>query len=355
MVLFPPLKETALGPVLQQSGILGMALFFSLSGFVICYNYADRINAAPLSGTRYFLAARCARLFPLYALFLGGWFVFNSLFGGQDINEFFACVIALPLYAVGAQSWVYGFVNDIALVNLQGRASLLWSVSTELALYLLFVPLACVFARLRTRWLVWLALAVAVGLQLVFLQSVLGDGPLSAYLNAHVAVYEDYPAWKWLLYHSPAGRGFEFVVGCLAAMCWLRGKEQDQPRHRVFGLAAAGFLVGVGWLWADPLQGELRYVVQPLCAAGFVFCVAQSGAWVLRLPVVLYLGELSYSTYLLHTVWLQVLVYSGSSMWVRGGLVTVYFAGTLVLAHWVYGHFEVPARRWLRAWFGVRG
>src|SRR6185437_10634847 len=52
---------------LVASGYTGVSLFFVLSGFILAYNYLDK-DLSWRGGARFFLIARFARIYPVYAL-----------------------------------------------------------------------------------------------------------------------------------------------------------------------------------------------------------------------------------------------------------------------------------------------
>src|SRR5579862_8475543 len=52
--------------ILERLAGIGMPLFFTLSGFVIHYNYSAELHKNPGIGTYNFFIARFARLYPLF-------------------------------------------------------------------------------------------------------------------------------------------------------------------------------------------------------------------------------------------------------------------------------------------------
>ncbi len=145
---------------------LAVDLFFILSGFVISYGYHDRV-VTHLSQASYvdFLINRMARVWPLHLIvtLVFGLRILLNVSGNQSIDLNAANVIS-NLFMV--QSWGWG-TEPIA-----GNS---WSVSTEVAAYLIY-PLIAIIAFSR---LAWAQLALCVGVLLFVASSSLGSsGPL---------------------------------------------------------------------------------------------------------------------------------------------------------------------------------
>jgi peptidoglycan/LPS O-acetylase OafA/YrhL len=160
----------------------GVSFFFVLSGFILTYVYPELPTAGSI---RSFFLARAARIWPahLATLALAG----AMLVGWSTPGPLAANVLLI-------QAWIplpnYYFSYNAAS----------WSLSTELGFYLLFPLLIWRFAE---RWWWLLAAAAALVLGLIAL-------PLT-HASAHA-----------LLYISPLGRLFEFVLGMATALLWQR-------------------------------------------------------------------------------------------------------------------------------------
>jgi hypothetical protein len=85
-------------PLLSLSTV-GMTLFFTLSGFVIHYNYAASL-ARP-GGKWRFAVARFARLYPLFLLV----FVVATYFEFRNSDGKIDLISPLPLYLTFTESW----------------------------------------------------------------------------------------------------------------------------------------------------------------------------------------------------------------------------------------------------------
>jgi peptidoglycan/LPS O-acetylase OafA/YrhL len=120
-------------------GYLYVDLFFVLSGYVMAVNYGQMfIGRWRISSIRIFLLKRFARVYPLYGcvmlvLAVGYW----MRYGDFDVIGLSNPWLEIPLNATLMQSW--GLSKSIV-----GQA---WSVSTEMAAYLMFPWLAPLILR----------------------------------------------------------------------------------------------------------------------------------------------------------------------------------------------------------------
>jgi peptidoglycan/LPS O-acetylase OafA/YrhL len=357
----------------------GMSLFFVLSGFVIHYNYSERLATKGAAGCIDFFVARFARLYPLYFCCLA----FDLLYGysySQLPNSLWA---ALPFYLTLTFSWIYLPFGDHALIYQFGlMPSVAWSISTEWFFYCVY-PFIC-FGLVQLHR-IGAKLSVALGVSIVAVALVWAAGASADWLsdlavgwfgsvadaNAH---FQD-SFFRWLIYFSPYSRVFEFAIGCLCASIYMQlSKAPPKPGEEKLGLRllwlAVAATVVLHVLFFDPkLSGYLGYFSWLNSSFGFaipmaiiIFCCARYksiATWFLSQPRIVLCGEVSYSIYLLHLPvifafrWeaapvrsLRILVGDG----LRFGMTTLAIIG-LALITWSI--IEVPARRWLRSFMTV--
>jgi peptidoglycan/LPS O-acetylase OafA/YrhL len=274
----------------------GMVLvFFCLSGFVLTYQYAGR-QFAPGP----FLRARAARLLPAYWLALGAATLLNLARLPAEWPTWLLNALLLQAWlpVVGANTW-------------NGPA---WSLSCELAYYLLFPILLPAAVRLRPRLGLALGAALVVMLPLVA-QSVL-PGPWTA--------------------HPLTGLG-AFVLGAALGRAHHAGWRLA-PRVAL-GAAAAWPLT----IAAAQISTPLWLALTGLLAAPLILALAHERAP--RWPRLQELGEASYALYITHAVIIAMLAlpFGGLPAWLvlPAGLACV--GGSLLVYRWV----ERPGRRWL--------
>ena len=304
-------------------GNLAVDLFFILSGFVMALNYGDRVGSGGWRGYGDFLFRRFARIYPLHLLILLGFAAYalaavrfgDASLAGQDWGYFGASVLLV-------QNWGFYGATDWNVPA--------WSISTEVFAYLLFPALlALLMPGKRPLWL----LAAAVLLLGLSVQPVF-----------------------WLLgYPFPnavAQTGLfrcvvQFAMGMALYGLWLR-----LPRHRWLPAAAmawAALLALAFILWNAPTA--------PLAWAALILGLALlPRAGLLEAPGLVWLGRVSYATYLSHYLLLTLFKYAFVTAGepVSPARLALYLVAVLAASAALYHGFERPAQAWLLGWWKRR-
>jgi peptidoglycan/LPS O-acetylase OafA/YrhL len=336
-------------PSLTALAYFGMSLFFTLSGFVIQYNYGQSFATGPTTkAARRFLLARFARLYPLYLLGL----ILSVSFPGMG---FFKNIWTALSCITLTQTWfnVHGATGDII-----GGS---WSISTEFFLYLVFIPAAAALYAISKPlpWLIGLCCtAVIVVATLGYFEPQISKflAPLQ-FSNPRISA----PPFYWLIYFSPLVRGFEFFGGALAAQAYLNGlgaKRAGSAVPVVISLCLAWciFVILVLCRTENAIVKALlpNFIFAPAILTMLIF-VCQFDSYLSRLlssKTLLTAGDISYSVYLL-----QALVFVAVANGFAGSTVSSAIARciyalliTTALGYGVYHLFEAPARAWIRSW-----
>ena len=364
------------GTHLSVLSALGMPLFFTLSGFLMAYNYSAPFQTNFRRTLRSYYVARVARIYPVYALCLlisFGWMgcFFNEL---QDRPGEVAKTLAYQ--GTLTHSWVHVPVfqdHYTPRTVCQGYLGVSWSVSTEAFFYLVFPLVALPLARFVTGRRRMLAGAAAV---------------YAGYLVAGYLVFRRVPpeafgyadwglsrSW-WKLYLCPYMRFGEFLIGALAGQYFLLRADRPAPTGRRCwagaGLLAAATLAFAGGSHLVMLSAEFglpqvpaavqmaasNVLYAPLCAV-IIYQLAALPSLAQRAlgcrPMVV-LGEMSYCLYLLHPLF-QGLFFpraAGEGPLKATHVVAYNNLVMVVVLHLVclgmYRYWEVPAREKLRAW-----
>ncbi len=356
VVLFhfrPLLREAApdfsdaLAPVLN-CGAQGVDLFFILSGFVLTWNYLDRMGWSwSTRATLHFLWLRLARVWPVYLVTLhlaALWVIFTLHVGhvpSENVGQLTATSYVRQLLLV--QLWFQPFFDGSSW---DGPA---WSISAEWLAYLLFGVLVLVVFRMaqvtRARSLIWLGFAASLPPVLLLLTSGLF-----------------YTPWSWL-----PRIVMQFTAGALVSVAVGRLRLTDRSR-RVAGFASTllvALVVGMMYvLDAHPVSGvqDSGGLVDVLFVPLVTTLAIGTGSlpWLLSTQAMVFGGQISFCLYmvheLVHTSWLWAAQqfeltlggYLGKAILL--GLLIGAFAAAAALFHLV----EEPARRWMRRLVDVR-
>jgi peptidoglycan/LPS O-acetylase OafA/YrhL len=319
-----------------HKGYLAVDMFFMLSGFVMTHVYHQRLAKSVSDNYWSFIAARIARIYPLHILVLL-LFVATAFASHLMTGPLHPSLRDIPIQ--GARSVEALIANIFMLQGLDaGNLSWnypAWSISVEFIAYLLF-PFA-----LPAIWRAPDRVKIIIGLSLFALLVLLScltkgnfdqwDGPIT------------------LLRCLP-----EFMLGTLLYCAYraASGKSWLAQDATAFGLLTT--IVVALHVDAPDL------VVTCLFAALILTAVLNSGSFsqLANAPVLIWLGEISYSLYLIHGL-LQFSadkVLAGFGVWDHSTLPMIYslalIAGMVCLcilaAHLSYSCIEIGCRRRLR-------
>ena len=305
-------------PALLGKGYLAVDFFFLLSGFVIWLAWHQRLRDGGTVAIARFLQKRVARIWPLHAVMLAAAAALALLLAATGRRDPAFPVAELPLHLLLVQNWGLTSAlrwNDPA-----------WSISCELAAYLLFplLVIAADWRRMRTATLLAIATAVLLALHLA-----MRDQPT---LGTDIS--------RFGLLRCLA----EFTTGTIVAPLSQRTRTVGVPM-----IAAA--LLGAAWRAGAP-----ETLVVPAALAALLLALAVHSAGPVRPgPVERHLhrlGEISYATYLSHfLLWKAFkLALVRDPAAVSPWLIALYLLLVLVASAGLYRWVERPAQRRINAW-----
>lgn len=329
---------------LVYAGYIGVDLFFVISGFVLTLTYLEALGPRlRLRPALRFYWARVCRVWPAYAVvtvLFGLWLVSERLRVGPGRDITFQNVQP----SLGWRSWV----EQLLLVQ-QWRAPFsdgvsfvgaTWTVSAEMAAYVLFPLLALALHRLRRVPVAVLAV-VAVACTVPVAVSAVHLGT-------------PYYRWSWAV-----RLGAAFVAGSLVCLAVTRVQRTARV-ERLAGAVAVLTVVelAIVLVWADGRPGDVRSAAVVLfpVLVGALALSERGLAGLLARPTAVLGGRMSYSLYLVHVpifeiFWVQQIrrpaLQSGGA-WaplLLPNLIVVALVAGLLLWRLV----EEPARVWLRA------
>lgn len=296
-------------------GYFAVQLFWVISGFVFAAVYGHK----PGSGREFFVN-RFARLYPLHfatLIVVAGlqaisFWTFGEfqLYPHNDVYHFFLNLLFVP-------HW--GFQEGDSF------NAPIWSVSVELFVYIVF-------------WLI---------VRRVFALGLLGPMVVAGSFVALFALRVPGPFWEC---------GAYFFLGC-ATWVWSGAFGKRQVVNLITALA--GIAAGASLLTSDiPHTGDAGRV---LLFCGIVLLAASADALDrTRLGhKVGWLGDISYSLYLLHVpiqvtaiLVMDALRLDRPAIAAHGWFLATYVAVVTASAVLCYRYFELPARHWIRRQLG---
>ena len=126
--------------------VIGMPIFFTLSGFIIHYIYADQFANRQSGAIPNFAVSRFSRIYPLY------WFLLVVAMLTTPMGSRLLSVDGLPMFAVyilGVTTWA-PFMMDGSLLG-QWYYGVSWSISTEMFFYVCYALALWRFVRMDRR------------------------------------------------------------------------------------------------------------------------------------------------------------------------------------------------------------
>lgn len=307
---------------LFATGFLGVPIFFILSGFILGYNYLNSIKTGWVK--RYYIA-RFARIYPTYVVVL---LCFPAILVPLGVwprlspdTAYTFCLSMLLL-----QSW--GFTESLVW----NQAS--WSVSSEFFCYLIFPALVVVLKHIP-RWAV-LPLFAASGWAILTLQPTILIHRIDPMFSTAYPILMMTLHFFWL-----------FVLGVLLFKVF--DSFNYRPGALLSSLCIIGSVAIILWRASIYRAGNLTdemWIYGAMTVLIFIFAAGRGPATtLLALGPLVYLGEISYSLYLVHEP-LMVVMYSVAKTTHLPFALEI--AITVAVAAAMYHIVEQPCRRLIR-------
>jgi len=259
--------------MLVAKGYLGVELFFVLSGFILSHVYLQAAGEKRFS-YRGFLWARIARVYPLHVatLVAVGLLAGAAVVAGMSVDGNILSWTSLPANLLMVHAW--------GLAPVAGWNHPSWSISAEWFAYLCFPAFAFVFWRLRDK-----PVTAVVG--------------AAAFLMILYFVFEQWAGFP--LTEATIRWGALRIVPCFALGCALYLLYRHAP-VKAPALASGLFLA----LMLGSAALGLWDALTVLAAGGLILSLASlpndRAGWLASKPAV-YLGEISYSVYMVCVPW----------------------------------------------------
>ncbi|WIG59624.1 MAG: Acyltransferase [Ktedonobacterales bacterium] len=334
--------------VLILQGHLAVDFFFLLSGFILAYTYTT--TKGTLRGSRQaFWVARIARIYPVYllGLLLAFWPYMSQHANPWDVvTSGVAHLLMIHAWLPSTLDW-----NQPS-----------WSLSVEALFYALFPLLLPLFARQGRRglWVLFIGSWLLFGLDMYLLVFAGGQTGLA-----------EQSWWSSVVRYNPLVSLPEFLAGMALGLLFVKRSASTVSRaRRMSGLAFDAVVIGVALCLAALLLALYKLGLMtmdydsmapfalPLLAALMYVLAFKRGitARVLSIPVVVWLGEISYGIYILHVpLWELLSGFAEKTFNFAPDnviIVPVYGLLLLAVAGLSFRYIERPARRAIRARWG---
>ncbi len=309
-----------------SKGYLAVDLFFILSGFVMWLNYGAKFERDGLRAAPEFLWRRLARIYPLHLFILAAMAVFAALTlatGRYDGARY--PLAELPLHVLLIQNW--GFTGALTWNDPA------WSISTEFAAYLMLPFAACGLVRWKRGVAVNLAIIALLCITLAFVLRSRGALTLGDGISENGLI-------RCL---------FQFLIGTLICAIWQQASVLQDRSLMIFAALVIA-VTASGWA----IGGLSEMAAAPALFAAIVYVLAQTSRWAgnpLSTRIAVHVGDISYSTYLVHFfAWIlfKLLFVSDPttvSLPLMVGFATLTYAASEIL----YRVIEKPGRTWMQS------
>lgn len=307
--------------MLVGSGYLAVETFFILSGFVLARSCAAVKSWDRRSLIRFGMA-RFARVYPVFALSM------------VAMSPFIAETLAKPGRSAIQKVEVLGQYLFLLIGWLTARGvgwnTPSWSLTCEVFFYLCF-PALFLWLRNASMRRLFAVLAASFVLPIVLLHSAV---PL---------------VWK------PIHTLPDFVAGIVAAKLFERAGSTGKG-YWLYLPALIGAMLLIGH--PEALNGTYMDVTTALIPFNVIALIgfAMSGGWLARIlstRVFDYLGQASYSMYILHIPvlwWYTRFAFDQRGEWPHTGASIAYLVVVTIVSMAAFELVEKPANRWLRDW-----
>lgn len=306
-------------------GYLAVDLFFLLSGFVIFIGYHASLAENYPRSIGLFYWRRFTRIYPLHLVMLGGYLLLFAAF------YFFSSSGSAP----DSYTWS-AFFQSLFLIHMWVGGDLTWnvpswSISSEWFVYLFFPLMAVCLRKLSGGVRLHLVAIVASAALLYLIYSVNGLTSIGSEIPRMALI-------RTLL---------EFLMGVLIGSLYINHRDFLEKHRRVW---LAGFLVLSG-LYVGIAMPDFMLI--PIAFALLIAYLSVTMSWLteaLSNRYLVYLGEISYSTYMVHYLVYDLLKagFVSSSYQVNPVYVWLSFVVVFLLSVLLHHGIDSPSQKYFK-------
>jgi peptidoglycan/LPS O-acetylase OafA/YrhL len=312
-------------------GYLAVDLFFLLSGFVIFLSYHASLSTNFPHSVGKFYWNRFSRIYPLHFVMLGGYLML------------FAAFTYLSSSHAAPESYTWStFIQSMFLVHMWFGSDLTWnvpswSISSEWFVYLFFPLMAFSLRKLRGGIAAHLLSIAAAAVVLYVIYSMSGLHSIGADIP-HMALVRTM---------------FEFLMGVFVGSLYVNHRDFLE-RYATVALAA---FVASCVLYA--LTSTPDYALIPITFALLIAYLSVTTSWItaaLSTPVLVYLGEISYSTYMVHYLVYDLLkaAFISNTQQINQVYLWLSFVVVFILSVALHHVVDMPSQKYFRRRLSTR-
>ncbi|HAT3956096.1 TPA: acyltransferase [Kluyvera ascorbata] len=313
-------------------GIIGVDIFFIISGFIMVYTTQHYLRGT--SSAKRFLLNRAIRIIPMYYFGLLVAFLFGGAMSTFHYPEKVQTLLSALTFTVYTTSVTPHYINDGGMYNIR------WTLNYEIYFYLAFA--ICLMMKHRI-----LALICWGGLMTCVIPALAGFEPTLS--------VQGYDFQKPIIAFATNPLLLEFLIGVFAGYIYLQLKRRvvSLKLPLISSVIAIGLIC---YIIFGIYSGSIRALnLESTIILGLLVIFLTLGEPILEayIPRVLkYIGNISFSLYLLHnTIGLAVMKQMGPvGQSVFKGIPTILLATLLsiLIAHLTHKYIEVGLTRILK-------
>lgn len=311
-------------PIFHE-GYIGVSFFFILSGFILAYNYQNRILENQKS-IRNFYIARFARIFPLHVLTLIISLPFTYKYFIQNENLWLS-------QAITNLSLTHSFIPLRSIYFSFNIPS--WSLADEMFFYLVFPFLILLIPKVRA-------------LNIFLIVSIIAIIPILV-----LVIPESY--YHQIFYINPFTRVIDFIIGIFIFNTYKTLTREERSIDYNFLEISSILLLLVFFIFHQSISQVARfsfYYWIPMSYLIFSFSFQKGKVSnFLSNKIFIHLGEISFGFYMYHllVIWCFSAINSRFLNISNDiSILIITFSISLFVSHYSYILFETPMNRYIK-------